>query len=515
MNRLGEKITTAGRERQFTLSLILMFVYLIFLYITKTLWYRMLAVYCLWIALLLLPALLPRLRSEKPELKLVLLFAVWVLLTRALHWDVKAYISRCFSGDLSYPADTLHIASSAMVYVPMAACLILRGRDRERLIDGIAIVAVSFAVIVGLICLYGSLYKMQIPALLGDRDLCVFAGSRLCPLGKNPNTGCMWFFLGIFFSAYLFCRTGNRLCRVGLVLAAFLSYLMLTMTFSRNGMLAFSVCAGLLVLVLVLRRFSPGTVVRKLLCTVLVLGLTVPLAYGSFRLTAGGMESISNALIQKRIDARAQTEEETGSAGAELSGGTHRAAPTVLRGESSGHRDGQAQPVSRTLQADDDWQYITYEDSRGFRDSGRIAIYKSIVYTMQREPMRLLIGCLEENAMEYTNEILPSSVAHFHNTFLQILCVTGVVGLALVLIFCVLLGRRVIRVLYSDAPMTVSILALMLVGIVSYNMLEVDLFLYSDITCFSAYIAAGAVLAYTCEHDKGAPAAAPGAEGSV
>ena len=122
---------------------------------------------------------------------------------------------------------------------------------------------------------------------------------------------------------------------------------------------------------------------------------------------------------------------------------------------------------------------------------------------MQRDPLRLLTGCLDKNAMQYTNEILEKDTINFHNTFLQILCMTGLVGLGLVLAFCVLLGRRVVRVLYSDAPMTVSVLALMLVGILSYNMLEVDLFLMSDAACFAAFAAAGAVLAYTYERGEG------------
>ena len=115
----------------------------------------------------------------------------------------------------------------------------------------------------------------------------------------------MWYFLGIFFLAYLFFRTKNRLCRTLIVIAGFLNYVILAMTFSRNGMFSFSLCLGLLVLVLVLRRFSPKTVGKKLLCTVLVLALIVPLAYKSFNLVYSGMEKASSVVIQNRKAAQA------------------------------------------------------------------------------------------------------------------------------------------------------------------------------------------------------------------
>lgn len=298
-----------------------------------------------------------------------------------------------------------------------------------------------------------------------------------------------------------------------IVPAALLNYVILAMTFSRNGMLSFSLCMGFLVLVLLLRLLSPKAAWEKLLCTVLVLGLLVPLTYKSFGLLTRGMENISNTLIEKRDAAQTPPMEEDG--GAEVSGSGGAATLAYMCFGSADREVQRPQPLpirtegaSLALLASDgvskdNGSGITYEDHRGFDDSGRIEIFKTIIPTMQNEPLRLLIGCLEKDSMKYTNEILGKDIINFHNTFLQILCETGVIGLGLVLAFCVLLGRRVIRVLYSDAPVTVSILALMLVGILTYNILEVDLFLTSDIACFAAYIAAGAVLAYTYERDEG------------
>ena len=305
MKRLGDRITTQGRERQFAVALFLMYTYLFLLHINSRLWFKLLIVYYPCIVLLLLPALLPRYRTEKIELKLILLFAAWMIFTRILNWDVSAYIERWRQEGPAYPDDAMNIANSVVIYVPMAACLILQGKTREKFLDAIAIITAAFSTLTTTFSLYAVLNKISIPAPFGGTCLCIIEDPRLYVFGKNPNTCCMWYFLGIFFLAYLFFRTKNRLCRTLIVIAGFLNYVILAMTFSRNGMFSFSLCLGLLVLVLVLRRFSPKTVGKKLLCTVLVLALIVPLAYKSFNLVYSGMEKASSVVIQNRKAAQA------------------------------------------------------------------------------------------------------------------------------------------------------------------------------------------------------------------
>lgn len=515
MKRLGENSITAGREQRLTAALLLMYAYLLLLHINTDLWFKLLIVYFPCVLILLLFTLLPRIRGEKIELKIILIFAAWMIFTRILNWDIKDYIERCRTGGITYPDDALLIAGSMMTYLPMAACLTLRGRSRAQFLDGIAIITVVFSTVLAAVSLYAVLYKTPITAPFGDGYLCLFVRSRLYVLGKNPNTCCMWFFLGFFFLVYLFSRTRSWLCRVLIVPAALLNYVILAMTFSRNGMLSFSLCVGFLVLVLLLRLLSPKAAWKKLLCTVLALGLLVPLTYKSFGLLTRGMENISNTLIEKRDAAQTPPTEEDGGAEVSGSGGAATLAYMCFSSADRGMQRPQpllirTQGTSPALLASDgaskdNGSGITYEDHRGFDDSGRIEIFKTIIPTMQNEPLRLLIGCLDKNAMQYAEEILSRDVLNFHNTFLQILCLTGAIGLLLVLAFCVLLGRRVLRVIYSDAPVTVSILALMLVGVLSYNMLEADLFLSSDAACFAAYAAAGAVLAYSYEHHAKKP----------
>ena len=103
------------------------------------------------------------------------------------------------------------------------------------------------------------------------------------------------------------------------------------------------------------------------------------------------------------------------------------------------------------------------------------------------------------DVMKIAHQYLPYKDPHFHNTFLQVLCITGIPGLLLILALCVLLAIRIIRLFFSAAPLELKVLALILLGLFIYNMLEVSLFVAADTRAFIAYIVAGAVIAYDKE----------------
>ena len=103
------------------------------------------------------------------------------------------------------------------------------------------------------------------------------------------------------------------------------------------------------------------------------------------------------------------------------------------------------------------------------------------------------------DVMKVAHTILPVKDPHYHNTFLQVLCITGLPGLLLVLLLCVFLAIKTLRLFFSDAPLEIKSLTLILVGFFIYNMLEVSLFVAADTRAFTAYIVAGAVIAYESE----------------
>lgn len=386
------------------------------------------------------------------EEKLFLLFWAWV------------FVSRLLNGDFYLTKDADMVLNTGMSYVFLVVCLMLKGKSRQRLLDGVSLAVIAFYSLLALACLCSVLLRKELYNPLTGTFLCGFyAGTfRLTAFGKNPNECTMWFFLAFYLIVYQVFRQKSWWLRVPLLLAAVLNYIILGMTFSRNGMLAFSVCFGLLIVILALQKLSLRKLGTKLLVTAALLAVFAPAAYLSFGATATAMNRISGALVQVAV------------------------------------QEAEAMPAESGLSPAEE-QDNMYIDNRGLEDSGRIAIFKSIIPTMQQEPLRLLRGCLCLDVMKISNTVLPKIKPHFHNTFLQLFCLTGLPGLVLILAFCGLLAVRILRLIFSDAPLEVKALTLILIGSFAYNLLEVSLFVAADTRAFTAYIVAGAVMAYDNE----------------
>lgn len=355
------------------------------------------------------------------------------------------------------------VLNTGVAYVFLAVCLALKG---ERLLDGVSLAVIAYYSMLALVCLYSVLFRKGILNPMTGDPLCEFMDIfRLTIFTKNPNECTMWFFLAFYLIVYQVFRQKSWWLRLPLLLAAVLNYIILGRTFSRNGMLAFSVCFGLLIVILALSKLPLRKLGTKLLVTLTLLVVFAPAAYLSFGATATAMNRISGALVQVSVQEVEGMPAESGLGPAE----------------------------------EQDNMYI---DDRGFGDSGRIAIFKSIIPTMQQEPLRLLRGRLCLDVMKISNTVLPKIKPHFHNTFLQLFCLTGLPGLVLILAFCALLAVRILRLFFSDAPIDIKALTLILNGSFMYNLLEVSLFVAADTRAFMAYIVAGAVLACSYEAEE-------------
>ena len=460
-------------RRQFlAFSVFAVFIYHLLRYVHPDIWGQIYCVYYMF----LVPALIAVYFAYKQlegsvELKLFIFYWIWI------------FVSRLLNGDLYLTHDGDMVLNMGLACVMMAVCLLLDGKERQRFLEWISIAVSGFYSLLSVCGLYAVLYQKELYNPLTGGSLCGFwhydGLSRLQLLGKHANETAVWFFLGFFLLMYLFFRHKSLLWRIPIVVAAALNYLNLCMTFSRSNMVAFSVCFSLLLAMVILRRMSAAKMGRQLLATMGLLLILLPLSYKSFDITAEiiGRAATELAVVEQqpaeqKDDANPQTAAGQPEAGAEI---VATPAPAI-------------QPA--------------YSDKRGFSDTGRFTIYRAIIPTMQQEPLRLVRGCLCMDVMKIAHQYLINKDPHFHNTFLQVLCITGIPGLLLILALCVLLAIRIIRLFFSAAPLEIKALTLILIGLFLYNMLEVSLFVAADTRAFIAYIVAGAVIAYDKEQKR-------------
>ena len=463
---------TLDWQKFLSVAIFIVFVYHLLRYVHPDIWGQIYSVYYMFLVPALIAVYFTYKRLEGPvELKLFVFYWIWI------------FVSRLLNGDFYLTHDGDMVLNIGLSCVMMAVCLLLDGKERQRFLDGISIAAGGFYSLLSVCGLYAVLYQKELYNPLTGGSLCGFwhygGLSRLQLLGKHANETAVWFFLGFFLLMYLFFRHKSLLWRIPIVVAAAMNYINLCMTFSRSNMVAFAVCFSLLLAMVILRRMSVAKMGRRLLATMGLLLVLLPLSYKSFDITA---EIVGRVAVELAVVEQQPTEQ------------IDDANPQTAAGRPEAGAGTVATPAPATQPA--------YSDKRGFSDTGRFTIYRAIIPTMQQEPLRLVRGCLCMDVMKIAHQYLINKDPHFHNTFLQVLCITGLPGLLLILALCVLLAIRIIRLFFSAAPLEIKALTLILIGLFLYNMLEVSLFVAADTRAFIAYIVAGAVIAYDKEQKR-------------
>lgn len=467
MEKLNKSIRLDGRKI-YAAAVLLLFIYYMLKQVNEGLWYSIYCVYYLYLSPVLIAFGLYFSRRGKPlEFKIYTLFCLWL------------YVSRLLNGDYFLTFDGAAVLDICLSCAFFAVCLVLKPWDRFRYLDWLSIAVGAFYTLVGIAVLYGVILQRELTNPIFYGKLLNFEGlmSRARVLGKSSNESVMWFFISFFLLFYLFVRKKKLLWRLVIVPAAAVNYMCMVATFSRSGRLAFSLGIALLTGLAALKLPSLKSRSRQVLAAVILTCAVLPAAYLSFDAAAAGLRLVSAAAVA----AVGETEQE--SAPAATPAPDAESSPETASEQSSENTGTTSNP------------YV-YRDDRGLDDSGRFEVYKSIIPTIQREPLRLLRGCKYPDVMGVANTVLKNHKVHFHNCLLQSLAFTGLPGLMLCLAFCVLMTVKIIKLYFSPAPFELKVLSMILVGSLIYNMVEVSLFYYTDIRANTFYLLSGAVLAW-------------------
>ena len=402
------------------------------------------------------------------EIKLLILFALWYFISRFLN-GMQTVIND-FSGVLNFP----------LYFVFAVVGFLLTPEKRMKYLIWLGAFITFYFTVLGLISIYTAIYRLDLVNPITEGVLCSFSSqgfSRLNLFDANPNTSAMWFFVGFSPALVLFFACKKKLWRIPIVLAALVNYLGLALTYSRNTMIAFSCCIAMLAVLIVLNRFPLRKLWVRTLAIVLILAVFVPAVYKSFELSTDILSKVSASVLSKAaVEAEAET---TAAAEAEPAAESAAAAET--------------EPDTSAL----------FEDSRDLSTLRlRLLVFKTAFITIQREPIRLIRGCAGSDVMSVSHQAISRKFPTMHNSYLEVMVLTGLPGLALVIAFSVLLVIRMIRVFFSTDPrlsLAVKVLTLPLAGIFLYSMMEAQIFFNTEFSALFFYLLAGVLLAYSYE----------------
>ena len=132
--------------------------------------------------------------------------------------------------------------------------------------------------------------------------------------------------------------------------------------------------------------------------------------------------------------------------------------------------------------------------------SGRTKVWKSVVPALRARPFVLLRGQSSKHMMDIQNNYIDSDgyITHMHNMYLQTLMLLGLPGLLAVLVWTVLLVRKMLRCFFGrreSVPLKAALYSIPLAAVFVFNLLEINIFAGLDISGLVFFLLAGLFLA--------------------
>ena len=400
--------------------------------------------------------------SFTAEVKLVWLYALWLLISRILNSDT--YMVR--ESDL--------VLTKFLCAAMLATGLVLDSKQRRRFMNWFCLALGLFYFCAGLLAIILNLLDKYIylppENVLFGLDL-PWNIHYLNVFDTNRTISSLWFYIALCLMIYQFFACKKTLGRIAAAIAGMLFYVAIALCFSRTVKVITSGSLAMLAILLAFRYFSLGKLWQKCLTVLLCAALVIPLSFKSFDLVCSLMSDVSGILISETAGDEAGEEESSG---------------------------------------------VDLSDKRDLKEdlsnlSERRQIYASFIPSLKADPKRILIGSFADKLMNVPNTFVdfPIPFTHMHNFILEVFMLTGLPGFLLVAAFCVLLLIRMLHLFFTKdkrVSLAEKTLTIPLAGILIYGMFEVVIFTAcgdkrapTDMRELSFFIIAGIVLG--CSHD--------------
>ena len=407
------------------------------------------------------------------EVKLVIYYTIWVFLTRL------------FNTDLYLENELDLVISRILCCVILPVGLLLDEKERRLMLDIVIVISTVFYFVTALLSLYacicGTYFYIPTEHVVFGIDNAAYGNSfmHIIAWETTRNISAVWFYYAWCMMIYEFFKCENKLWRMPICIALFVFHLTIAFCFARSILLATSVNAAMLAVLLGMRYIHTDKKALRIALIAALAAVSLILCYKSYEWLR-----IGTARVYDAMDIQIER-----------------------RSEQFITRD----PLSE--------EGTNFDDTRDLKESvangsHRFGIWASAIPAIRDEPLRLLIGKYSFKLMDgprrYQLSAENGSFWHMHNYLLQVLMLTGVVGFLLVFVFSVLLVWRMIRLFFADHPsatIAVKSLTLPVSGILVYGMLETVIFTASaddraltDFRELFFFLLAGVVLAYSYEY---------------
>ena len=423
-----------------------------------------------------------RRRCRLLEYRLMLAYLFWFLLTRLMNRNYAMLNEYNFFLDLCMMLPLFLLGTS------------LSTEERRRFLDWFSALVGGFYFLLGLICLSAFIRRVLYINPITEGSLGMISNEgfqRINILDVNPCSTSYWFLMAFYLMVYQFFACRNKLWRIPILLSALVDVAVISSTYTRSVKLGIALSLALLLAAMLVRRLR-RRLVRVPALILCFLAATL-LLYEVSDLTAVAMSRLSYSLYPQQV-AQPQAAE-----------------PAIAEGEATAARfDARPQLLSSDshVQALDENTPIWVDkvvDPRKWSgnvdkiSSNRITVWRSAYEALKIDPTVLWRGKLLKDSMKLSNPFTPHNPPHYHNVPLQALMTTGIPGCLLVTALMICMLCKALRLLFSRdprIPLSARALALPILGVQFYSMLEIGIYTAADVRALYYYIMSGMLLGF-------------------
>lgn len=436
--------------------------------------------------------------SGPVEIKLMLAYCVWILLSRILNKDMYLFIDKAL------------VYQGMLMFCTFAAARMMKREQRRTMMNVLTVIVGSFAFFLSAASIFVVLTDTYIHIPPEDIWITVtkygIGGGKffyaMNLLSAHRNGTALWIFIGFALMLYQFFACRRKAWRIPIVIAAVTEFVTVALCHSRTVSVSLGFCAGLLAVLLAIEHFrEKKKVIVVPAAAVLCLAVTV-LTYKAGDLSL----SVVSKLSAKTIPAFAQVYENSehklnpdnfGITIKEISSPVRQKPIAQAMTLSSHHEAKPVQLAAENAGIDMSEQRDFMNDLSTF--TLRTKIWKAVIPAIKDRPATALIGTLTKTMIEPIRQYAGVEANHMHNYLLQTLMLMGIPGLLLVAAVSVLIVVKALRIFFNDdgrVPFEAKLLVLPVAAIMLDFMLEAGLFTTADLRCLSFYIFAGLLLGW-------------------